>query len=77
MGWRASWPPISAAIATERAKGAVTAIGWVKDDVVIPFLDFGKLLLSPFSPSERLHEDVVELIINVIPRKILTRHINH
>ena len=32
--------PINAAIATERAKGAVVAIGWVKDDMVIPFLDF-------------------------------------
>src|SRR3984893_18548645 len=29
--------PISAAIATERAKGADTAIGWVIDDMVVPF----------------------------------------
>jgi len=36
--------PISAAIATERAKGADMAIGWVKDDkddMVVPFLDSG------------------------------------
>jgi hypothetical protein len=33
--------PINAAIATERAKGAVVAIGWVKDDMVVPFLNSG------------------------------------
>jgi hypothetical protein len=39
--------PISAAIATERAKGADMAIGWVKDDkddMVVPFLDSGTRL---------------------------------
>ena len=29
--------PISAAIATERAKGTDMAIGWVKDDMGVPF----------------------------------------
>src|SRR3984893_10541079 len=69
--------PINAAIATERAKGAVVAIGWVKDDMVIPFLDFWQLVSSPFASCERLHEDVVEIISSVSPRKILTRHINY
>jgi hypothetical protein len=32
--------PISAAIATERAKGADMAIGWVIDDMVVPLLNF-------------------------------------
>ena len=69
--------PINAAIATERAKGAVVTIGWVKDDMVVPFLDFRKLVLSPFASCERLCEDVVELISSVSPRKILMGYINH
>jgi hypothetical protein len=32
--------PSSAAIATERATGADIAIGWVKDDMAVSFLDF-------------------------------------
>jgi hypothetical protein len=60
--------PISAAIATERAKGAVTA---VKDDMEVPFLDFGKLVISPFDACERLNGNLVEFITSVIPRKIL------
>jgi hypothetical protein len=42
--------PISAAIATERAKGADMAIGRVIDDMVVPFLDLptsGDIAVSP------------------------------
>ena len=47
--------PISAAIATERAKGAGMAIGWMKDDMAVPFLFLQpRLSLAPRPEKENI-----------------------